>query len=125
MENKMRRALPRAAVLAACLAFALPASAEEAATPELEKLGTAIGDIDLSRKNCPTHDVDGQALGSEISRLGGERLNSEPYFQRAIRQRMMNGQGDLRREGPVVFCNGLFKKYGPEGSEIKGLLKTK
>ena len=110
------------AAIAAALAFASGALAEEAATPEIERLGTAIGDMDFARKSCPELIANGEAIGQEIQRLGGERLDTDPIFQRAIRQRMMNGQGDLRREGPKIFCDGLLKKYGDEGSVLKGVI---
>lgn len=115
-----------ALAVALMLMLAAPAAvAEEAATPEIERLGTAIGDVDLARNNCPALAANGEAIGQEIQRLGGERLNSDAIFQRAIRQRMMSGQTDLRREGPVIFCGELAKKYGPEGTALKGLLKAK
>jgi len=118
------RFLPAIALLAV-LTAALSARADYAAEQEVERLGTALGDFDLGRQTCPALAVEGAAVQAEIQRLGGERLNADAVFQRAIRQRLMTGQQDLRKEGPVEYCEGLLKRYGPEGTVLKGVIKKK
>ena len=93
--------------------------------PERTAFAAVLGVTSYVATNCPEIEPDRTVLAAELGRLGGEALNADPYFGRAAKQNMLRGNELLRMAGPAGYCAEMMERFGPQGSEFKGLLKRK